>query len=178
MLNNLVGLLGYYAAAALVDKAWYGRRTMQTVGFLAMALFYLIICFDWLNIVPAFGSVGPKGYQTLLYLITFFNQFGPNTTTWLVAAEIFPTNIRATYHSVASAIGKIGAIVASLLIYYAGLAAVPSFPLKYVFLIAAILFIVGAIVTVVLLPDTTGLSLEENDRMQRCVPEGKRGGYW
>lgn len=43
VLNNFIALLGYYAAAALVDKKWYGRVVMQNVGFIAISIFYWII---------------------------------------------------------------------------------------------------------------------------------------
>ncbi len=49
---------------------------------------------------------------------SFFNQFGPNATTWLVAGEIFPTDIRATMHGIAACMGKLGAIIAALWISY------------------------------------------------------------
>jgi hypothetical protein len=32
LLNSAVALMGYYCAAWLVDKTWYGRRRMQNVG--------------------------------------------------------------------------------------------------------------------------------------------------
>jgi hypothetical protein len=32
VLNSGISLLGYWAAAALVDKHWYGRRLMQASG--------------------------------------------------------------------------------------------------------------------------------------------------
>eukprot|EP00955_Chlamydomonas_euryale_P090578 364556-Chlamydomonas_euryale.AAC.19 len=35
----------------------------------------------------------------------------------------------------------------------------------------------GAVLTIILLPDTTGLNLEENDRMQRCLLEGRWSSY-
>jgi hypothetical protein len=43
---------------------------------------------------------GMHAFQALYYLASFFNQFGPNATTWLVAGEIFPTEIRATNHGI------------------------------------------------------------------------------
>ncbi len=46
-----------------------------------------------------------------------------------------------------------------------------------VFLISAIWGIGGAVVTWIWLPDTTGLELEEYDRMQRCVLEGRFQDY-
>lgn len=38
----------------------------------------------------------------------FWNQFGPNCTTWLVAAESFPTDVRATFQGISAASGKVG----------------------------------------------------------------------
>jgi hypothetical protein len=35
--------------------------------------------------------------QALYFLSSYFNQFGPNCTTWLVAAEVFPTDVRTTF---------------------------------------------------------------------------------
>jgi hypothetical protein len=42
-LNAFIGLLGYYAAAASVDKSWYGRVRMQAVGFAALFVVNAII---------------------------------------------------------------------------------------------------------------------------------------
>ena len=36
---------------------------------------------------------------------------GPNATTYLLPAEVYPTEMRATGHGVAAAAGKIGAAV-------------------------------------------------------------------
>lgn len=36
VLNSFIALSGYYSAAWLVDKPWYGRVKMQFVGFFAM----------------------------------------------------------------------------------------------------------------------------------------------
>ena len=41
----------------------------------------------------------------------FFCNFGPNTTTFVIPTESFPTAIRSTCHGVSAAAGKIGAAV-------------------------------------------------------------------
>jgi hypothetical protein len=56
--------------------------------------------------------------------------------------------------------GKLGAIIASLWISYIS-------DSRKVFLISAIWGLGGAVVTWLWLPDTTGLELEEYDRLQR-----------
>lgn len=37
----------------------------------------------------------------------------PNCTTWLVAGEVFPTDVRAFFHGISAAFGKAGAAAAS-----------------------------------------------------------------
>eukprot|EP00798_Chlamydomonas_sp_ICE-L_P017379 gene17379-23681_t len=147
VLNSFISLLGYYAAAALIDKKWYGR----IVGFIAMFVFYIVIFGQWNNM----GAKGAPAAGVMAF------QFGPNCTTWLVAGEIFPADVRASNHGFAAAIGKFGAIIASLWISYV----VDS---KKVFLISALWGLFGGVATWIFLPDTTGLDLEEYDRMQRC----------
>jgi hypothetical protein len=41
-LNNAVALIGNWAAAAFVDRPWFGRRKMQATGFFAMFLLFLV----------------------------------------------------------------------------------------------------------------------------------------
>ena len=52
----------------------------------------------------------------LFGLSFFFVNFGPNTTTFLIPSEIYPTNIRATAHGLSAAIGKVGAFVGVFLL--------------------------------------------------------------
>ena len=37
----------------------------------------------------------------------FFSNFGPNVTTFVLPAEVFPTEVRATLHGFAAAMGKV-----------------------------------------------------------------------
>jgi hypothetical protein len=71
--------------------------------------------------------------------------------------------------------GKLGAIISALWISYID----TTNPLteKWVFLISAIWGIGGAIVTYIWLPDTTGLELEEYDRLHRYMSEHRFHEY-
>lgn len=61
------------------------------------------------NSVPAF---------IFLYCLTnFFQNFGPNTTTFIVPGEIFPTRYRSTAHGLSAAAGKFGAIIAQIMAF-------------------------------------------------------------
>jgi hypothetical protein len=74
-------------ASWLVDNKLYGRNMMQNIGFM--------MCFI-LFIIPAFllkyyeSSAHIHSFQAMYFLSSFFNQSGPNCTTFLVAAEVFP----------------------------------------------------------------------------------------
>ncbi|XP_042410113.1 probable inorganic phosphate transporter 1-5 [Zingiber officinale] len=47
-----------------------------------------------------------------MYAFTFFfANFGPNSTTFIVPAEVFPAWLRSTCHGISAATGKMGAIV-------------------------------------------------------------------
>ena len=74
-----------------------------------------------LFMVPAFNfkyytsDAHIKSFQAMYFLSSFFNQFGPNCVTFLVAAEVYPTPIRATAHGFSAASGKLGALLAAIL---------------------------------------------------------------
>ena len=55
----------------------------------------------------------PNALRFLYFLSSFFNQFGPNCTSFLTAAESYPTAVRAQAHGASAAAGKVGALVAT-----------------------------------------------------------------
>lgn len=57
---------------------------------------------------------GTKAFVFLYCLTNFFQNFGPNTTTFIVPGEAFPTRYRSTAHGISAASGKLGAIVAQV----------------------------------------------------------------
>ncbi|KAL3578038.1 hypothetical protein D5086_019542 [Populus alba] len=55
-----------------------------------------------------------------MYSLTFFfANFGPNATTFVVPAEIFPARLRSTCHGISAAAGKAGAIIGAFGFLYA-----------------------------------------------------------
>ncbi|KAM0066956.1 Low affinity inorganic phosphate transporter 3 [Helianthus debilis subsp. tardiflorus] len=51
------------------------------------------------------------GFVVFYSLTFFFANFGPNATTFVVPAEIFPARLRSTCHGISAASGKLGAIL-------------------------------------------------------------------
>ena len=87
----------------------------------------------------------------------FFAEFGPNTTTFVYPAEIFPVRVRTTSHGIAAAAGKIGAFTGT----YALTALLPAVGLGKVSALVAAVSVLGLLVTVTLLPEPKGASLEQ-----------------
>lgn len=99
---------GYWFTVAFIEKI--GRFYIQLIGFLMMSIFMLIIGvkYDYLN------TKEHKWYFATLYGLTFFfANFGPNSTTFVLPAELFPTRIRSTCHALSAASGKAGAMVSA-----------------------------------------------------------------
>ena len=55
-----------------------------------------------------------KAFVFLFCLANFFSNFGPNTTTFIIPGEAFPTRYRSTAHGISAVSGKLGAIVAQV----------------------------------------------------------------
>ena len=165
LLNSGVSLCGYWTAAIFIDKPWYGRRRMQCIGF-GMMFFLFLFCgifYDQLSTTQV------HWFQALYFLSSYFNQFGPNCTTWLVAGEVFPTDVRAAFHGISAAFGKAGAIAATQLF--------TRLSVQNTFYVSAGAGIVGAIGTFIFLPDTTGLDLDEVDRYNMYLISGQDQNY-
>ena len=52
--------------------------------------------------------------MALYCLANFFQNFGPNTTTFVVPGEVFPTRYRTTAYGISAACGKLGAVIAQI----------------------------------------------------------------
>jgi MFS family permease len=145
----VAALPGYLLAALTIDRL--GRRLIQAGGFTMMA-----VAFACLWLVP--GATTTLLPFLLLFGATyFFSEFGPNTTTFVYPAEIFPVQVRTTCHGIAAAAGKIGAFAGT----YALTALLPAIGLGATSAIVAGVSVLGLLVTVALLPEPKGESLEE-----------------
>jgi nitrate/nitrite transporter NarK len=109
----------------LIDHKLYGRKTMQMVGFLMCFIMFAVPAFHYKYYT---APINTHAFQAMYFLSSFFNQFGPNSVTFLVAAEVFPTPVRATAHGFSACIGKAGALLASVLTLSASRVALASRP--------------------------------------------------
>jgi MFS transporter, PHS family, inorganic phosphate transporter len=143
-------LPGYFVAIALMDRT--GRRAIQILGFVMMAVAFLAI-----GLIP--GVTKAVVPFVLLYGVSyFFTQFGPNTTTFVYPAEIFPVEVRTTGHGISAGAGKVGAFIGAFLF---PMFLASSMGMRGAMVIAGVVAVVGAVVTVLLLPEPKGRSLED-----------------
>lgn len=141
-------LPGYVFAAFTMDRI--GRKAIQAIGFAMMALFFLAIAF-------LHTGAGPAPFLIAYGMTYFFFEFGPNTTTFIYPAEIFPVRVRTTSHGIAAFSGKIGAFLGT----FSFPLLLASIGLSGTVLICAVLSGAGFLITAGLLPEPKGRSLEE-----------------
>lgn len=98
----LLALPGYYVAAFSLDRL--GCKVIQLQGFFFLALFYFFLSSFELKMENS------GVYLLLIYGLTyFFNNFGPNSTTFILPSETFPADVRSTLNGFCAASGKLGA---------------------------------------------------------------------
>ncbi|KAJ9169605.1 hypothetical protein P3X46_017774 [Hevea brasiliensis] len=97
---------GYWFTVALIDKM--GRFAIQLMGFFFMTVFMFALAIPYNHWTHKDNRIG---FVVMYSLTFFFSNFGPNATTFVVPAEIFPARLRSTCHGISAASGKLGAIV-------------------------------------------------------------------
>lgn len=146
----LIGLPGYYVSVCLMD--YLGRRVIQIQGFVMLAALYGVLAF-WMDDLS-------NGMLLFVYGLTyFFSNFGPNSTTFILPAEMFPYEVRSTLNGFCAAMGKAGAALGSacfkLVVEYAGSGVC--------FGLCAGCALLGLLVTVLFVEDRRGMRMASND---------------
>ncbi|XP_043709079.1 probable inorganic phosphate transporter 1-10 [Telopea speciosissima] len=167
---------GYWATVALIDRV--GRVKIQMMGFfcVSLCLFAVGISYD------KYWKTDPNAGFLILYgLIFFFSNFGPNTTTFIIPAELFPARFRSTCHGISGAAGKVGAIIGSVGFlwasqekhkrdveygYHEGIGMMKTL------MLLGVIGLVGMILTFFFTRETMGRSLEENEREEGSDHDG------
>ncbi|KAH7317770.1 H+ symporter [Rhexocercosporidium sp. MPI-PUGE-AT-0058] len=115
LLNTAIGNLilvcagslpGYWLSVITIDTL--GRKAIQIMGFFFLTIIFIVIGF-------AYDALSEGGLLALYILAQLFFNFGPNTTTFIIPGECFPTRYRSTGHGLSAACGKIGAIIAQVI---------------------------------------------------------------
>ncbi|KAJ4972636.1 hypothetical protein NE237_005810 [Protea cynaroides] len=160
---SLCGSLpGYWFTVAFIDII--GRFIIQLGGFLMMMIFMLFLAIFYNH-----WTAHPTGFVIMYALTFFFANFGPNATTFVVPAEVFPARFRSTCHGISAAAGKAGAIVGAFGFLYIAQSqnpklTDPGYPtglgVKNALFMLAACDLLGLLFTFCV-PEAKGISLEE-----------------
>ncbi|CAL9170553.1 unnamed protein product [Musa hybrid cultivar] len=155
---------GYWFTVAFIDII--GRFAIQIMGFFFMTVFMLGLAIPYHHWTTKGNHIG----FVVVYAFTFFfANFGPNSTTFIVPAEIFPARLRSTCHGISAAAGKAGAIVGAFGFLYAAQSRDPAkrdkgYPagigVRNALFVLAACNLLGLVFTF-LVPESKGKSLEE-----------------
>jgi len=145
-------LPGFFLSIALLNRI--GRKNIQILGYVATSTLFFICAFGY----DALRKQAPFLFFVLYAMTFLFANFGPNTTTYVIPGEVYPSQIKATFHGISAASGKLGGVLGAA-----------AFPLLHpeeprgkvlcLFLCAAI-SLIGAIFTVVFTPRYKAEDLE------------------
>ncbi|KAG6493018.1 hypothetical protein ZIOFF_047991 [Zingiber officinale] len=122
-----------------------------------------------------------------MYAFTFFfANFGPNSTTFIVPAEVFPAWLRSTCHGISAATGKMGAIVGAFGFLYLAQNPDPAkadrgYPagigVRNALFLLAVCNLLGLACTF-LVPESKGRSLEEmTSENEATVDDDHKSAY-
>ncbi|CAN6909434.1 unnamed protein product [Brassica oleracea] len=155
---------GYWFTVAFIEIM--GRFAIQMMGFFMMTVFMFAIAFPYDHWIKPENRIG---FLVMYSLTFFFANFGPNATTFIVPAEIFPARLRSTCHGISAATGKAGAIVGAFGFLYAAqpqdktktdAGYPPGIGVKNSLIMLGVINFIGMLFTF-LIPEPKGKSLEE-----------------
>ncbi|KAJ6412194.1 hypothetical protein OIU84_005283 [Salix udensis] len=175
---------GYWFTVAFIDRI--GRFAIQLMGFFFMTVFMFALAIPYKHWTHKDNRIG----FVIIYSLTFFfANFGPNATTFVVPAEIFPARLRSTCHGISAAAGKLGAIVGAFGFLYmsqnsdktktdAGYP--PGIGVRNSLLVLGVVNFFGILFTF-LVPESNGRSLEEmsgeNENDEGSEPNVEQGSH-
>ncbi|KAF9132766.1 Inorganic phosphate transporter pho84 [Mortierella sp. 14UC] len=145
---------GYWVTVFTIERL--GRIKIQLLGFFMSCVLFCILGFAYDKI----RNTSMVLFIVLFTLTQFFQNFGPNATTFVIPGEVFPTRYRSTGHGIAAGSGKLGAIVAQVGFSQLKDRGGHNAFLPQLLQIFALFMLIGLLVTF-LIPETKGKTLEE-----------------
>ena len=142
-------IFGFLLNIALIERM--GRMRLQVIGFFGMAFgLIMLVIATTMNDPIALVLAGFAIYNLLM-------NMGPNATTFIIPAELFPTELRGTAHGFAAGVAKLGAAL--------GIVLVPvlkaAIGLTMTLIVLFVLILIAVLVTMLFKVETTGFSLED-----------------
>ncbi|KAG0243862.1 Inorganic phosphate transporter pho84 [Actinomortierella wolfii] len=145
---------GYWVTVFTIERL--GRVKIQIIGFVMSCILFCILGFAYNQIKDTSVAL----FITLFAITQFFQNFGPNSTTFIIPGEVFPTRYRSTGHGISAGAGKLGAIVAQVGFSQLKDRGGKNESIPHLLQIFALFMFIGLLFTF-LIPETKGKTLEE-----------------
>ncbi|KPV41845.1 MFS transporter [Alicyclobacillus ferrooxydans] len=155
---------GYALSVLKIDRI--GHKRLQLIGFAIMGLAFL-----GMGVIPGVTSMIIP-FLVLYGISYFFAEFGPNTTTFILSAELYPVSVRTTAHGISAGVAKIGAFIGVFLFPII----TKSLGLHGTFIITFVFAVLGTLLTLVL-PEPANKSIEamsDAKKPSKVVPQTAR----
>ncbi|KIK45244.1 hypothetical protein CY34DRAFT_801868 [Suillus luteus UH-Slu-Lm8-n1] len=169
LILSVAGLIpGYWVSFLFIDS--WGRKPIQLMGFTLLTILFIIMGFAY-DVLNA-STAGKNAFVFLYCLTNFFQNFGPNTTTFVIPGEAFPTRYRSTGFGISAATGKLGAIISQVgFAQLINIGGTNKF-VKHIMEIFA-LFMLTGIFSTLLIPETRQRTLEDisNENQEGYIKE-------
>ncbi|MGN6405865.1 MFS transporter [Sinomonas sp.] len=158
---TIMFMVGCIVAVLLVNKM--GRRPLMIHSFLWSGIALLL-----LGLFPSAPTVAIMalfaGYAVLIG--------GTQIMQWVYPNELFPTEIRGSAVGLASSLSRIGAAAGTYLVPLA----LSGLGIGLTMIIAAVITLLGAVISLVWAPETRGLSLSESAALGKA-PQRSRSAH-
>ncbi|KAH6843419.1 major facilitator superfamily domain-containing protein [Chaetomium sp. MPI-CAGE-AT-0009] len=105
-LSSIAAVVGSLAMIPLVNYVSRKTHFVWTTGILT-----ILFAVTAVTVSQTYGTPAHLAGMVFYALTQFMFNLGPNTLTFILAAEAFPTEFRGTCYGIAAASGKLGAII-------------------------------------------------------------------
>lgn len=146
-------VLGFVVNILLVER--WGRIKLQVLGFAGMSLGLVIL--STAVMLPGGGASHVPMVLAGFIIFNLLMNMGPNATTFILPAELFPTDVRASAHGFSAGCAKFGAAVG---IFFLPILKA-SWGVGATIMVMAFVSLLGLAVTLAFQVETKGQSLEE-----------------
>lgn len=115
ILSSISSLVGSIVAIPVVHFA--NRKRLLVGTSLSLTLLFIA---TGASVVKTYATPDHEVSMVFFALAQFMFNVGPNTLTFIMAAEIYPTVFRGTFYGISAAAGKLGAIIIRAIVAGAG----------------------------------------------------------
>jgi PHS family inorganic phosphate transporter-like MFS transporter len=137
------------------------RKQWLSISFLILAFLFIITGGVYYGVAHTPSAAATVALVSVCH---FAFNFGANSLTFIIPAEIFPTCYRCTCHGISAAAGKLGSIVALLVVYGINSGYMSPTRQGLIFILFGSVLALGAVYSWAYLPNLQRLVHDEDGR--------------